>query len=42
MPFTKGSNTLPNQQQLKVNMATELEAGERGPWMGLSGGPEAP
>lgn len=37
MLFTKGSNALPNQQQRKVNMATKLEAGECGPWMGLQG-----
>lgn len=37
--FTIGSNTLLDQQLLKVNIVTELEAGEgeRGPWMGLRG-----
>lgn len=41
MLFTKGSNTLLDQQLMKVNMVSELEAGEHGPWIAF-GEPKPP
>lgn len=39
--FTKGSNTLLDQQLLKVNMVSKLEAGEHSPWIEF-GDPKPP